>query len=169
MKICDSYWIDHALVVEHFYDGIHQSRIYTTEGIKLSTLTPIELLDKACMRYASTLEGRRVSASKTLNYSNKTPIVIAPYNLGAFPTSSYKKDDCVWIFNHPFQVEQLSGGRSLVKFDQGTTITVNVSKHTLLKQQQRLHTLLDIFSNAERRMLLYLSKDTQKNEFQRPI
>ena len=149
MKICDSYWITQALAVENYFDGTHQSRIYTLAGIKLSKLTPLELIDKACMHYGSTVDGRRVSASKTLNYSHKTPIVIAPYSVGAFPTTSYKKDNCVWIFNHPFQVEQLADGTSFVKFDQGTTITVNASKHTLLKQQQRLHTLLDIYRNAE--------------------
>ena len=163
MKICDSYWITQALAVESFFDGTHQSKIYTLAGIKLSKLTPLELIDKACMHYGSTVEGRRVSASKTLNYSQKTPIVIAPYSVGAFPTASYKNDNCVWIFNHPFQVESLADGTSLVKFDQGTTLQVNVSKQTLLKQQQRLHTLLDISRNAEHRILLYLSKVSNVN------
>lgn len=158
MEICDSYWITQALAVENFYDGTHQSKIYTLAGVKLSKMTALELIDKACMHYSSTIEGRRIFASKTLNYSQRTPIVIAPYHVAAFPTESYKNDNCVWIFNHPFQVESLADGTSLVKFDQGTTIQVNVSKHTLLKQQQRLHTLLDISRNAERRILLYLSQ-----------
>ena len=121
------------------------------------------------MRYASTIEGRRIAASKLLNYPNKTPIVIAPYIIGAFPTASYKNSNCVWIFNHPFQVNQLPDGTSIVKFDQGTTITVKASKHILLKQQLRLHTLLDICSNAERRILLYLSKSPEANEVKKSV
>ena len=166
MKFCDSYWITQALAVENFYDGIHQSKIYTMEGIKLSTMTQHDLLDKACLRYAATLEGRRMAAKKLLDFPNKTPIVIAPYTIGAFPTSSHKNSNCVWIFNHPFQVEQLEDATSLVKFTQGTTITVNASKRTLLHQKQKLHSLLDICSNEERRMHLYLSKGFKVNESQ---
>jgi competence protein ComK len=161
MRHCDSYLIDHrTLVLEEIFEEDYKSKIYTTHGSYFSKLVPLVLLNKACIRHASTMEGRRKAASTFFNYPRKTPILIAPYTIGVFPTMSPKKAECVWIFNHPFQVEQLASGESLVKFNQGTLFAVKISKHTLLKQQQRLHTMLDMYRNSEGQMTLYVTTDS---------
>jgi competence protein ComK len=146
MKRCDSYLINHCvLAIEPVFIGEFQSKITTTYGEEFSKLTPYQLLDKACMRYLSTMTGRKQAASKLLNFQNKTPILIEPYAIAAFPTMSSSRLECVWIFNHRFTVRELGKGRSEITFYAGTSIIVNVSKHTLLKQQLRLHTLIDMY------------------------
>lgn len=146
MRKCDSYFIDESvLAIEPVFIGDYHSKITTTHGEVYSKLTPYRLLDKACMRYLSTMSGRKQAASKLLNFQNKTPIMIEPYAIAAFPTLSSSRLECVWIFNHRFTVLELGKGRSEIIFNEGTSITVNVSKHTLLKQQLRLHTLIDMY------------------------
>ncbi|WP_342600271.1 competence protein ComK [Psychrobacillus sp. FSL H8-0483] len=157
---CDSKLIGkRTLMIESsFLDG-YQSKITTTHGIYFSGKTVIYLLDKACIRYASTLEGRMEAIKKMMNYLNKTPLIIHPCEIGAFPTMSYKKLECVWIFNHHFEVEELSKGISRLTFFDGTCVTVNASKHVLLKQQQRLLTTISTYNLIHREKDLYIGND----------
>ncbi|AOV08683.1 competence protein ComK [Sporosarcina ureilytica] len=143
--------VDGVLAIEHYFKNGCKSKIYTVDDILYSEYAPNTLLDKFCMRYASTMEGRRQAASAYLNYPNKTPILIAPYTIGAFPTHSYKSFDNVWIFNHHFHIEIIEKDVTSVTFEGGMTISLNVSKYTLVQQKLRLHTMIDMFRNIENR------------------
>jgi len=138
-----------ALALESVFTNGNKSKITTTHGIHYSKMSVLDLLNNACMRYASTLEGRMKAIKEIMNYYHKTPVLINPNEFGAFPTLSYKDVECVWIFNHHFYVNELGNGMSQIVFDNGIHMTVNVSKNVLLKQQQRLHTALSIISKIE--------------------
>lgn len=155
----NSFLVDGVFAIEHYFMNGDKSKIYTSEGVFYSELAPNALLDKFCMRYASTMEGRRQAASAFLNYPNRTPILVTPYTIGAFPTHSYKSFENVWIFNHPFQIESIEKDVTSITFVDGTTIKVNISKYSLLQQQQKLHTMLDMFRNVENRMDKYVAGD----------
>lgn len=137
-------------MLESVFAGINKSKIITTHGIYFSKMPVIQLLNLSCVRFASTLEGRIQAIKKLTNYSIKTPILIDPNELGAFPTTSYKNIECVWIFHHPLKIESLSNGKSQVTFHNGMTFTVNASKYVLEKQKQRLHTIFDIYRMVQR-------------------
>ena len=132
-------------MLESVFKDKLKTRIVTTHGIYYSEESTLNLLEDACNRYASTLEGRLKALRKLMNYLVKTPLLIEPNLFGAFPTMSYKHVECVWIFNHPFYVEELRKGKSIVHFLNGISVPVNASKHVLLKQHQRLHTSLNIY------------------------
>lgn len=146
-------------MIESFFLDGYQSKITTTHGIYFSEKAVLYLLNKACIRYASTLEGRIEATKKMMNYLNKTPLLIHPFEIGAFPTMSYKKLECVWIFNHHFDVEELSKGISQLTLADGTCVTVNASKDVLLKQQQRLLTAISTYSLIHREKDLYIGND----------
>jgi len=139
-----------TLMVESVFKGKEKTRIVTTHGIYYSEESALNLLEDACNRFASTLEGRLKAIRKLMNYSVKTPLLIEPNHFGAFPTMSYRHLECVWIFNHPIQVEEVSKGKSIVLFSNGISVSVNASKHVLLKQHQRLHTSLNIYGIQNR-------------------
>lgn len=139
-----------TLMLESVFIDKVKTRIVTTHGTYYSEESILNLLEKACIRYASTVEGRLQAAKKLMNYSVKTPLLIEPNHFGAFPTMSYRHVECVWIFNHPFYVEELSKGKSVVHFSNGISVPVNASKHVLLKQHQRLHTSLNIYGMYHR-------------------
>ena len=138
-----------VLAVEPYFTNGNKSKITTTHGIHYSKVSVLELLNNACIRYASTIEGRMKATKEVMDYNQKTPILINPNEFGAFPTLSYKDIECVWIFNHHFYVNELGNGKSQIVFDNGIHLTVKASKNVLLKQQQRLHTAISIFSNME--------------------
>ena len=134
-----------TLMLEPVFTDKVKTRIVTTHGTYYSEESAVNLLEDACNRFASTLEGRIKAIKKLMNYSVKAPLLIEPNHFGAFPTMSYRHVECVWIFNHPFDVEEVSKGKSIVLFSNGISVPVNASKHVLLKQHQRLHTSLNIY------------------------
>ena len=66
--MCDSFLINRTvLAVKAFFIGENKSEIITTHGIYYSVLTPLELLNKACINYFSTWQGRIEVAAILLN------------------------------------------------------------------------------------------------------
>lgn len=144
--------IDHlTLAIESYYKDNNRSKITKTNGVFYSTKTPMELLNDCCINYASTLDGRIKAVSKALNYK-KPPVILAPYDLCAFPTSAYSNLDCVIIFNHPFKVVKTGKGKSSLIFSESITIDVNVSDYTISQQHQRLHTVINYFRDLPKRL-----------------
>lgn len=164
MLECDYYLIDtRALALESVFTGDYKSKISTTHGIYFSKQTPAQLLNKACLRHFSTMKGRTQAASILLNYGQKPPFLIAPNEMGVCPTASPDNADCVWLFNHRFTVVEVAKGQSVVTFMEGTTVHVKASRHTILKQYERLHTLLSISSQMGRERQIYIINQKQSD------
>lgn len=140
-----------TLMLESVFKDKVKTRIVTTHGVYYSEESTLNLLEDACNRFASTLEGRLKATKKLMNYSVKTPLLIEPNHFGAFPTMSYTHVECVWIFNHPFHVKEVGKRKSIILFSNGISVLVNASKHVLLKQHQRLHTSLNIYGIHHRK------------------
>ncbi|WP_318617282.1 competence protein ComK [Sporosarcina sp. YIM B06819] len=159
MLHCDSYLIDtRTLALESVFTGDYKSKIITTHGNYFSKLSPHQLLNKACLYHFSTMKGRIQAATILLNYDKKPPFLIAPNELGVCPTASPQNADCVWLFNHRYTVTEVGKGQSIVTFMEGTSIYVKASRHTILKQQLRLHALLNISSLMGREKKIYIVK-----------
>ena len=141
------------MIQSAFCEG-YKSIITTTHGVYRSSLSVNQLLNFACIHQASTLEGRMEATKKLMNYSNKSPILIAE-KIGAFPTKSYKDLECIWIFNHLFKIENQSGGVSTLTFYDKISVDIPVSKYTLMKQQERLHTTMNLFSLLSEKVELF--------------
>nr|WP_240949828.1 MULTISPECIES: competence protein ComK [unclassified Psychrobacillus] len=144
----------YTLMIQSAFCGGYKSIITTTHGVFRSSLSVNQLLNLACIRHASTLEGRMEATKKMMNYANKSPILIAE-KIGAFPTRSYKDLECIWIFNHLFQIENQGRGLCKLTFYDKISVEVAVSKYTLLKQQERLHTTMNLFSMLSEKVDLF--------------
>ena len=156
LRMCDSFLINRTvLAVKAFFMGENKSKIITTHGIYYSVLTPLELLNKACINYSSTWQGRTDVATVLLDYSKKPPFIIEPNKIGVFPTKSSKSPDCVFIFNHHISVHEVAKGQSVITFMAGISVTVKVSKNIILKQYQRLHTLMSVSNLRHQEKELY--------------
>jgi len=149
---CDSYLINQdTLALEPVFVGDYQSRIVTMHGVYHSKMSNKSLLEEVCIRYASTYEGRIRAVRKFMGYRHKTPLLIVPEEVGAVPTISPSHAECVWLFNQHFEIKVLSRNMSEVIFSNGYSIQVNVSKHVLLKQQERLYSTMEAFRSMQRK------------------
>lgn len=135
-----------TIAVEYFFTDNYRSKITKLDNVYFSDKTPKELLNEACITYASTFEGREQAVVQTFNFY-KPPVITAPFDVGFFPTSAHKNVNCVWISAHPFQVFEVEKGKSRLQFYNSIDVYVDASVHTLNQQHQRLHTILNHFRN----------------------
>ena len=165
---CDSYLIDEgALALKPFFIGKNKSEIIRVEGTYYSEESPISLLEKVCLRHGSTEKGRIDAVKEKMNYMHRTPLMIIPYTVGAFPTVSSENLLCVWIFNHPFKIEELEKGKSAVTLLNGEIIIVSVSKHSLSNQKNKLYSALHMFEKFQRTQQSRISNEfTRENHRQ---
>ncbi|MDN4605907.1 competence protein ComK [Sporosarcina highlanderae] len=151
--IDDSLLLDHrALALEKVSSGKYLSKIITLHGIYLSETCPIELLNRACLRYHSTKKGRKEAVRTLMDFGKKPPFLISD-EVGVFPTKASKHPDCVWIFGHFFATEMVDKKNTKLTFKNGMTINVKESLYTIKKQKLRLHTLLSHVQQSKRQYI----------------
>lgn len=157
MLQCDSYLINrNTLALEPVFVDGYRTRIITKHGVYLSKMSIVSLLEESCIRNASTFDGRIKAIRKFMEYLQKTPLLIdTEEEVAAFPTLSHIHPECVWIFNHHFHVNVLSGNTSEVVFDNGMSLQVKVSKHVLNNQQQRMYSMMEVYRSKRRNMMIY--------------
>lgn len=134
--------VKRGLALESVFEGKYRTRITLIDGVHYSEMSPTDLLNEVCMLYGSTKKGRIDTAKRLLGFWKKTPFAIIPHEVGAVPLVSSKRDDCVWLLNQPFKVVEIAKGRSLITLRNGVKIEVPCSKHTVVKQEKKLYTLL---------------------------
>lgn len=138
-----------VLFVESFYETGRKSKIVTKDGIFYSRHSVLTLIDRTCMMFASTYEGRVKATRHNLKQHQKTTLFISEDGLAAYPTKSPDHFDCVWIFNHQYRLETIAPNRTRIYFDDYSVSTeVDVSIGILQKQRNRLYEMIFYYSNA---------------------
>ncbi|MGG0670240.1 competence protein ComK [Sporosarcina koreensis] len=138
-----------ALALKSVTTGKYLSEIITTHGIYYSKTSPVELLNKACLRHHSSKEGRQEAARKLLNFHQKPPFLISE-DIAVFPTKSSIHPDCIWIFSHFFKTEAIEKEKTKITFHNETVIEVPISLYTVKQQKFRMHTLLSHAQQSKR-------------------
>ncbi|MCI9084077.1 MAG: hypothetical protein HFH46_00480 [Bacilli bacterium] len=102
-----------------------------------------KIIKKSCEYYGCTLEGRLKGSQKQLGMKYKLPIVIENTNeLIFFPTASPRLEDCSWISLNNIKKYQKQGYGTLVEFNNGITIHLEISIETLENQINRATRLM---------------------------
>ena len=150
----ESYLLDsQALALFAFKDEAgNESLIVTTHGSYISSLTPIQLLNIACLYNGATKTQRKQEAYSLFQYKHKTPFYISD-GIGVFPTCSSSHKTCAWIFNHHFTMTAIDKKTTRLTFASDISVTVPVSQHILRQQNGRLHTLLSHYTKKKKELL----------------
>ncbi|TWT07177.1 competence protein [Planococcus sp. CPCC 101016] len=153
MKKNDENLIDRSvLFVENYFETERKSRIITKSGEYYSRDSVLTLIDKACMMFASTYEGRVKATRHNLKQHKKTTLLISEDGLAAYPTKSPDNPDCVWIFNHHYRLETITPNRTRILFDEfNVSAEVNVSIGILQKQRGRMYEMIYFYSSVRER------------------
>lgn len=144
MRKYEYHFIDRStLYLMSSYETEGKTKVVTTHGVMYSSLSAVQLIDRTCMLYASTYEGRVKANRYNLKQHKKTPILISNDGVAAFPTMSPSHPDCIWIFNHDYRTEKVSPGRTRIIYEKyGIVLDLDVSIHTLEKQRTRMYEML---------------------------
>lgn len=137
----DNYRVsEHTMVLKPAKMIEYDTVVMETEQIYNVRQTPDLLIKKACIDNWSTYKGRRDAVIYKTNFKRKVPIPIdRSKQIYAFPTHATKNLDCHWIFcGHILQItEDQETNRSIINFNNGLALPINVSTHTLRQQYQR--------------------------------
>lgn len=149
----DEHLIDRSvLFVESYFEKGKKSKIVTKNGVFYSHHSVQTLIDRACMMFASTYEGRVKATRHNLKQYKKTTLLISEDGLAAYPTKSPGSPDCVWIFNHHYRLEIIAPNRTRILFDEyKVLVEVDVSIRILQKQRGRLHEMIYFYTHVRER------------------
>lgn len=116
--------------------GHTYSRILEEDGQFIVAKSPSQLIEEACERFGSNLEGRQEGTTLVSGYVHKPPISIDPYNgLYFFPTVSPSLDTCDWISHTHVSkiITETERGTELL-FTNNQIVLIDISKRTLKNQ-----------------------------------
>ncbi|MDN7244522.1 competence protein ComK [Planococcus shenhongbingii] len=141
-----------ALFLISSFETERKTKVVTKHGEYYSRLPALQLLDQACMLYASTYDGRVKATRYNLKQHKKTPILISNDGVAAFPTKSPTHPECIWIFNHDYRTEKLAAGKTRIIYEQhNVSVELDVSIHTLEKQRTRMYEMLYYYMKIQDR------------------
>lgn len=161
----DAKLIDHRIyAIEPVFFDDYKTRLITSHGVYLSELSAFQLFKEVCLHFGSTMDGRLKAVREVLGYRQKTPLVLIPDLVAAFPTESYSNLESVHIFNHPFKLEVIEKKETKLTFEDGVSIIVNVSRATILKQKQKCQCTVDTFRTTHEKMKNYIKYDSIRKE-----
>lgn len=143
-----------AVIVDK--SGYFNTRIIQGSKQYYSTKTAMKILKYNCRQNGTTFD-RRLSFSKdVLVINSKLPVSICPKRrIYMFPTSSSKKDRCIWFCYYHVKrfVKYDSGTR--VYLSNNTDIIVDISYHQFDLQMKRTSQIIAEY-NSPHKTLLYI-------------
>lgn len=102
-----------------------------------------KIIKKSCEYYGCTLEGRLKGSQKQLGMKYKLPIVIEnTKELIFFPTISPRLDVCSWISLNNIKHYEKQGYGTLIEFNNGIKIQLEISIETIENQINRATRLM---------------------------
>lgn len=91
-------------------------------------MNTMRIIERSCEFFGSSYLGRHTGTKVLTGISHKSPIIIEESkNMIYFPTSSPRLKECIWLsLKHIINYED-KNGKSLVLFENGQTLQVNMS------------------------------------------
>lgn len=124
----------------------YRTKIYEENDIIYMHESPLTIIEKSCLHYGSSFEGRKEAAKQILNKNSKLPVTITPH-IGLFflPTTSHRNKECVW-FSY-YQVEDFFefDDHLAVLLSNKQVINVNISYNQFDLQLKRTSQVIAYF------------------------
>ncbi|WP_246938688.1 competence protein ComK [Bacillus pinisoli] len=148
-----------AILPEVTDKGVH-SIVKEMDREYMVTMKPIDIIDRSCHFFGSSLKGRREATKFIMGITHKAPIVIDPTNyIYFFPTSSPNRQQCSWI-SHSFvqSIQTTKYDETLLTFSNKEEIVLPISKGSIENQLYRTAQLRTTLSSR-------ISPDFRKSSF----
>ena len=111
----------------------------------------LSIIDESCKYYGSSLKGRREGSNYLLGNNYKVPIIIDEYQeLIFFPTSSYKKEDIIWINYYYIDKYYGKDNNTIIIFKNNKKISFNISNKIINNQILKSSRLESILKSKKR-------------------
>lgn len=131
--------------------GEFKSKIIEKDRTFIVDISPIKIIDNSCRYFGSSYQGRFLGTKNLIGVSHKAPIIIEESReIIFFPTNSPRIEDCAWLSLKNLDNYKKNKNASIVIFNDGHLLDLNISYGTLDNQvlrAARLETVLRLRKN----------------------
>lgn len=118
--------------------GENKSEIIEKDKTFIVDIPPLKVIDASCKYFGSSYQGRFSGTKGLIGISHKAPIIIEETReIIFFPTKSTRIIDCGWISLKNLSKYMRDNNNSLVIFNNGLKLNLNISYGTLDNQVLR--------------------------------
>lgn len=126
------------------------TRVIEKEKTFFVNMTPMNIIKRSCEYFGSSYNGRHEGTKFLTGISHKSPIIIEESkNMIYFPTTSPRLDSCLWISLKHIQNYKKLDGKSLIIFENGEELIIDISYGSFDNQYLRA-TKLDSILNKRK-------------------
>jgi competence protein ComK len=113
----------------------YKSKIIERERSFEVDMTPMQIIDNSCQFFGSSYQGRFSGTKKLIGVSHKAPIIIEESKeIIFFPTNSPRLYECCWISLKNINDYKRSNDNSIVVFNTGHLLELDISYGSLDNQ-----------------------------------
>lgn len=104
------------------------TKVYEFDKIICLNIPIMKIVKDSCISFGSSYEGRHEGTKKLIGVSHKSPIIVEEsQKIIYFPTSSPRLSDCCWISLKHIKEYKKNNKKTIVFFENGQKIELNVS------------------------------------------
>lgn len=118
--------------------GDDKSKIIESSRTLIVNQSPMKIIDRSCKYFGSSYQGRFIGTKNLIGISHKAPIIIEETReIIFFPTSSPRQDNCAWLSLKHLQNYKKSNNNSVITFNSGYLLNLDISYGILDNQVLR--------------------------------
>ena len=118
--------------------GGDKSKIIESSRTLIVNQTPMKIIDRSCKYFGSSYQGRFIGTKNLIGVSHKAPIIIEETKeIIFFPTNSPRLDNCAWLSLKHLQNYKKSNNNSIITFNSGYLLDLDISYGSLDNQVLR--------------------------------
>ena len=118
--------------------GDDKSKIIEGNRTLIVNQTPMKIIDRSCKYFGSSYQGRFIGTKNLIGVSHKAPIIIEETKeIIFFPTNSPRLDNCAWLSLKHLQNYKKSNNNSIITFNSGYLLDLDISYGSLDNQVLR--------------------------------
>lgn len=105
-----------------------KTKVIEVSNSFIINMNSMKIIERSCEFFGSSYIGRHEGTKRLIGINYKSPIIIEESrNIIYFPTTSPRLSDCAWFsLNHISKYED-SNGKSLIYFENGDNIVIDIS------------------------------------------
>lgn len=116
----------------------YKSRVIEKDNIFDVNMSPMEIIDESCKFFGSSYKGRTFGTRNLIGVTHKAPIIIEESReIIFFPTNSPRLYDCAWISFNYINDYKKNKDTSIIIFNTGKTLNLDISYGSLENQVLR--------------------------------
>lgn len=118
--------------------GDDKSKIIESSRTLIVNQSPMKIIDSSCKYFGSSYQGRFIGTKNLIGVSHKAPIIIEETKeIIFFPTNSPRLDNCAWLSLKHLQNYKKSNNNSVITFNSGYLLNLDISYGSLDNQVLR--------------------------------